>query len=71
MSWVLSLIAIVLFAFSPIIPLLVCEQLGIRVNEANSTLGVLPWLLFFTLPAGSVAVIVWLVSLIWWCLKSY
>ena len=47
------------FGFLPIlIPLLASSFIDDALNEGSSTLGVLPWLTFFTLPVGGVIMLV-------------
>lgn len=64
MYWLASFFGIVLFAICPIAPVLLCSLFGIKVNEATSTIGALPWALFFTVPAGAVCIVVWLIALV-------
>ncbi len=61
MWWLIGAIAIVLLAFSPVIPLFILDWLGLAdgLNESNSIIGVIPWMLFFTLPAGLLSLIAW------------
>jgi hypothetical protein len=48
-----------LFGFFPIlIPLVASTFIDDALNEGTSTLGVLPWLTFFTLPVGGVIMLV-------------
>lgn len=61
MGWVLLII--VLFTIGPAIPPFIASMLGYKVNEANSTVGMLPWLLFYTIPIGIVAFVIWLIVL--------
>ena len=58
-----ALLIIVLFAIGPAIPPFIASMLGYKVNEANSTVGMLPWLLFYTVPIGAVAFVIWLIVL--------
>jgi hypothetical protein len=47
------------FGFLPIlIPLVASSFIDDALNEGSSTLGVLPWLTFFTLPVGGVIMLV-------------
>jgi hypothetical protein len=64
MWWLIGLVAIVLFACSPLVPLSIAYLLGYELdayNESNSVLGTLPWLLFFTVPAGAVVLLGWII----------
>lgn len=48
-----------IFGFLPIlIPLIASVFIGDALNEGSSTLGVLPWLIFITLPIGGVIMLV-------------
>ena len=66
--WILILIYLIAFAVFPIVPLLVLDSLGLAdgLNEGNSVIATLPWLLFYTIPLGILGLIVWLIlTLIW------
>lgn len=64
MHWFLSFLAILVFAVAPILPLLTLELLGLAdgLNEGNSTIATLPWMLLITLPIGLLALIVWVIA---------
>lgn len=58
--WWLGLAACLVFAVSPIlIPVAVSMLYPDVLDESNSVLGTLPWAVFFTVPAGLVAAVVW------------
>ena len=61
--WFLVAFLIAVAAFSPVIPLYVAEYFHKLdyVNESNSVIATLPWLLFVTVPIGAVALLGWIV----------
>ena len=55
----LALIAIIAFTISPIaIPYIASKFFNIG-NESNSGMAALPWMAFYTVPIGAVALVVW------------
>lgn len=70
MIWLVSLCVIFLIAVGPIIPLLVLNLIGdTRANTPWGQLaGTLPWTLYFSVPAGAVLFLVWLLA---WCLSFF
>jgi hypothetical protein len=56
LSFNLFSISMILFAASPFLIMLIAQSIsnmnGKTINEANSVFGVLPWLVFFTVPAA-------------------
>lgn len=64
MWWLIVFVLILIAAFSPIIPIAVVDLLlggDTDMNESNSTIAALPWLLFFTVPIGAVLELLWIV----------
>lgn len=55
--WIVSLAAIFIFAFWPLIAFLVAMLFEI---EEPSVWAAVPWYLFFTVPAGLVLFLIWL-----------
>ena len=70
MNWqVISFIAIVILAFTPfwIVPL--AMLFGADVSH-NSPWAAVPWAIFYTLPAGCVAVLVWLATILYFSMRQ-
>lgn len=63
MWWITGALVIVLLSLSPVIPILTLGLLGLadNLNESNSSIAALPWMLFVTLPAGALSMVVWIV----------
>lgn len=63
MWWIMGVLVIVLLSLSPVIPILTLGLLGLAdgLNESNSSIAALPWMLFITIPAGAASMLVWIV----------
>ena len=58
MWWFVGAIIIGALAVSPLLPLALADLFGFELDH-DSTIATMPWLLFYTMPAGLLAMIVW------------
>lgn len=61
--WIISFVVILLFSIGPILPVLLLSLIGVKLDE-NSAIGVLPWLMMFTIPIGALSLLIWFIGLI-------